>query len=234
MHMEPYYDYDITGPAAAAAGGVAGFLMVFVLLFYLIGFAYGVLNYVLYSLSIYKIAKRRGIHHPWLAWLPIGNVWVLGSISDQYQYVAKGNVRNRRKVLLGLNIGMFAALIPALIGLVSAIVGVSAGASAESAIGALAGATLAMVLLGYLVMFVLSMVMLVFLYIALYDLYNSCEPSNAVLYLVLTIFFSVVLPFFLFACRIKDLGMPPRRAPQPEYIPAEPYTAAEPVWNQEQ
>ena len=55
----------------------------------------------------------------------------------------------------------------------------------------------------------------------MYDLYTSCSPQNNVLFLVLSIFFTVTEPFFLFFLRKKDGGMPPRRtAPQPQtYIP---------------
>jgi len=57
-------------------------------------------------------------------------------------------------------------------------------------------------------------------YIAMYDLYTSCNPQNNVLFLVLSIFFTVTEPFFLFFIRNKDEGMPPRR--QLRYIPQEP------------
>ena len=44
-----------------------------------------------------------------------------------------------------------------------------------------------------------------------YDLYRSCEPSSAVLYLVLGILFSLCDAVFLWLCRNKDQGMPPRK-----------------------
>ena len=60
--------------------------------------------YVFSSLAIYTIAQRRGIRHAWMAWIPMLNVWILGSISDQYRYVVKGQIKSKRKVLLALNI----------------------------------------------------------------------------------------------------------------------------------
>ena len=50
----------------------------------------------------------------------------------------------------------------------------------------------------------------VFAYLAYYDLFKSCKPDNAVLFLVLSIFVNVTLPFFIFACRKADEGMPPK------------------------
>ena len=58
-------------------------------------------------------------------------------------------------------------------------------------------------------------------YMALYDIFKSLDPGNCVLFLVLSIVFSVTEPFFLFFNRNKDGGMPPRR-PDPVCIPPEP------------
>lgn len=47
---------------------------------FLVSLAFSAVTYILQSLGLYTVAKRRGINNPWLAWLPIGNVWILGSI----------------------------------------------------------------------------------------------------------------------------------------------------------
>ena len=69
-----------------------------------ISFLLSVATYVLTALGLYTIAQRRGINKPWLAWIPVVNVWTLGCISDQYRYVVKGEKKSKRKVLIGLNI----------------------------------------------------------------------------------------------------------------------------------
>ena len=97
------YSVETTGVAGTALGIIA-----IVLVTYLLTFGLAIVMYILQSLGIYTIAQRRGIKHPWMAWLPVTNLWILGSISDQYRYVALGQVRNRRKVLLGLCIAMLA------------------------------------------------------------------------------------------------------------------------------
>ena len=61
-----------------------------------------VVAYVFTALSLYTIAKRRGIRNPWLAWIPVADVWVLGSLSDQYRYVVKREIKSKRKALLPL------------------------------------------------------------------------------------------------------------------------------------
>lgn len=209
--MSMYYDYPGMDAAESLAGGVAGFALVFLLVFYLLMFAFSILSYVLTSLGMYTIAKRRGIYNAWLSWIPVGSVWIMGSISDQYQYVVKGKVCNRRKVLLGLSIATVLMIVPVIFGAILAATGT---------VGA--GAGMAIILLAYLAMVVLTIILMVFEYIALYDLFASCNPSNAVLYLVLTIFVGVVLPFFVFSCRNKDLGMTPQVPVQPvQQIPVQ-------------
>ena len=57
-------------------------------------------TYVLTALALYTIAKRRGLKNAWLAWIPVADCWLLGSLSDQYQYVVNGQHKSRRKILL--------------------------------------------------------------------------------------------------------------------------------------
>ena len=74
--------------------------------------------YALSALALYTIAKRRGLKNPWLAWIPVGFEWVLGSVSDQYQYLVKERNTSRRKLLLGIS------LINTVVGLVLAVIAI--------------------------------------------------------------------------------------------------------------
>ena len=65
---------------------------------------WGIAMYVLTSLGLYTIAKRRAISKAWLAWIPVVNCWIIGCISDQYRYVVKGQMKSRRKSLLTLSV----------------------------------------------------------------------------------------------------------------------------------
>ncbi len=174
---------------------------------------YSIAVYILHALGLYTIANRRGIHHPWLAWVPLGNVWILGSISDQYRYVARGQVKNRRKVLLAIAIIVIvialAVSVLAIVLMVNAINAEITGASIDAQIMPLAIG----MLICSLVIMALSVIDLVIEYMCYYDLFVSCTPDNGVVFLVLGIVFSFLLPFFVFAVRKKDLGMPPRKQP---------------------
>lgn len=198
-------------PSFDGAAGLAGsFAGVFIIVYFLIAFAsmaLSIVSYVLHSIGLYSIAERRGIHHSWLAWIPLGNLWVLGSISDQYQYVAKGKIKNRRKSMLWLSLATIAVYLIWVIFLV-----VSIFSDGEFL-------TVFIMLLGIIGLMVTAIILTVVQYMAYYDLFVSCNRENAALYLVLGILVSVTLPFLVFASRKKDLGMPPRKQPAPQAEP---------------
>ena len=159
--------------------------------------------YVFTALSLYTIAQRRGLHCPWLAWIPVANLWLMGSVSDQYRYLTQGQVKNKRIVLLvleGVTLALTGGLVGSVIWLVAAK-GTAAAVITMVVMALLAGGTaLAKTVLGFM---------------ALYDIYASCDPQNATVYLVLSIFFKFLRPIFLFVIRDEDKGMPPRKV-QPE------------------
>ena len=210
------------------AAGVAAIFIVIWLLVSLLSLACSVVMYVLHSLGLQTVAQRRGIHRPWLSWVPVANMWILGSISDQYQYVTKGKARSRRKLLLGLIIATYALMLVFWICYAVFMIQ-TVGAAIDGNITVTQVLSSALGMLGVCaVMFVVAIVTTVFQYIAYYDLFQSCNPNNSSTFLVLGILFNFLLPIFVFCCRKKDLGMPPRKssapeaAPQPEVIEAEP------------
>lgn len=168
---------------------------------------FGIATYVLWAVAIYTISRRRGLRKPWLAWVPVLNIWLLGSLSDQYRYVVKGENRSRRKILLTLGI-LIAALTAAILALaVVAVTGaVFVNPDHANVLGSLVG------ILGCLLPLTgAAIAYAVIRYMALYDVFKSLDPQNCVLFLVLSVLFSPVEPFFLFFNRSKDGGMPPRR-----------------------
>ena len=194
-----------------AAPEMAGFLGVFIVVYLLIIFlslAVSMASYVLHSLGLYTVADRRGIRNSWLAWIPVGNLWMLGSISDQFQYVAKGKIKNRRKVMLGLGIAMIAVYA---VWFVIMIIGMISAAADPN--GMTTASILPMVL-GAVALFAVAIVLTVFQYLSYYDLFASCNKDHATLYLVLSIIVPITLPIFVFISRKKDLGMPPKKQPQ--------------------
>lgn len=171
---------------------------------------FGIAAYILTAIAIYIISRRRNLSKPWLAWIPVLNYWLLGSISDQYQYVVKGENKNKRKWLLSLNI-VKAVLISSVtvLGIVTAC-GIIFSINDAEMMRAINGPLMAILGLA-LPLAAAAIALCVIRYMALYDVYRSLDPGNAVLYLVLSILFSPTEPFFLFFNREKELGMPPRK-----------------------
>ena len=207
----------------AMDGANTGFA-VFYIVYMLFCSAFAIAAYVLRAMGFYTIAKRRGINHPWMSWVPVVDLWVLGCISDQFQYVVKGKNKNKRKWLLGLNIALAVVYVVffVIFGVMmyNAIVTATGGAGEDAVLEAVLGSAVALMVC-FLPMMVIAIAVMVIRYFAMYDLYTSCSPQNNVLFLVLSIFFTVTEPFFVFFIRKKDGGMPPRRTePQPQaYIP---------------
>lgn len=207
--MEYFYDYDMLmdEEVLQLLQKYLPAILTGLLVFAMVALALSILFYVFNALGFYTVAKRRGIREPWLAWIPIANLWVMGCISDQYQYVVKGKVTNRRKILLGLSIGSFAvSMVMSVITNTAALLGGSGDGFSGAVI---------ISLLSTLLSWGISITATVFQYIALYDYYSSCCPRHNVLFLVLGIFFGFLTPFFVFFNRKKDEGMPPRK-PAPE------------------
>ena len=195
--MNPYYynelpvtgmDEEVLARVMAILLGVVGVVLVFSLIFWIIS-----------ALSLQSIARRRGIRNAWLAWVPIGNEWILGSIADQYQHLIQAKITARRKVLVWLNVG-YAMLIIAN-GLVQGLTEAAAHTDEQLLIWGLASTAISLARLA------VSITALVFCHMSNYDLYRSCNPKNAVTFLVLGIIFPITQPFFYLSCRKKDLGM---------------------------
>ena len=171
--------------------------------------------YVVTSLSLHAMAKGRFIEKAWLAWIPVGNLWILGSIADHYQLCARGRVKSRRKVLMGIYIVMAAVLVGMnvvvfqMVKDLRGVVDLYSGRVIGDWWGAIGNELIWLAVL-YLLVICAAIVQLVFAYICYYDLFRSCDPENAGIYLVLSIVFSFLQPVFLFACRHKQLGLAPQ------------------------
>ena len=160
----------------------------------------GLIFWILRSMSLHKIAKRRGIRNAWLAWIPIGGQWVLGSVSDQYQHLVQSKITSRRKILLILNVAGYVVGIVYMV--LTVLTGIAAGIGEEESL-----TMPLLMMIPYLLTMGVSIATVVFYHMSNYDLYRSCNPRNAVAFLVLGIIFPVCEPFFYFSCRWKDLGM---------------------------
>lgn len=204
-------------------------------------------GYVLMALGMYTIAKRRGIRHAWLAWLPVANLWLLGCVSDQYQQVAWGKQKAKRKTMMWLYVGILVLAVIVVALAVNWFIGLLNSAEIEftdmikslmndpigyaetladdlvKAEDYLMGSLGQLLAIGglSLALSIVSTILLVLQYMAIYDVFRSCDPMKAGTYLALSIVlslfgFGIVQSVLVFVCRDKDLGMPPRTNQIPE------------------
>jgi hypothetical protein len=158
-------------------------------------------TYVLNALPLYSIASRRKLKAAWLAWVPIGSAYILGLISDDYQLLALGNDKNRRiwlPVLHGLTVVLIVVF------MVWAFF--SFGNEDSRGVAWLPF---------FLAAMVVCVVVAVMKWMATYDLFRSCEPDRAGVYLAICLGIRFVMPSFSIVREIlmlvvsgKDLGMP--------------------------
>lgn len=192
-------------------------------------------TYVLTALSLYTIGKRRFFlgRGSWLAWVPFAQFWVLGSISDDYQKTVWIREKKKRIVMLVLNIIQLLAVLLIALGvyrIMQALLteGITDEESLENALfyiraemndpyhersawaqkmfGVLTRNT-NLIIFWAVVTLVTAVTHVVFYYMALYDLYRSCNPDNATVFLVLSILFPITMPIFMMICRKQDKGL---------------------------
>ena len=225
-----------TSEAQQFIGAVAGVLIVAAILIVLIN----IVLYVLKSLGLYTIAKRRGIACAWLAWLPVGCEWITASLADQYRKVTSGKSTIRRFIIVALaviSIGLTSFTTTTVNDKTDDILELVEQAEergefvdeedAMDFVGGLfeelseivgGGFTLIAALAG-----VVAFASNVYWFVCAGDVYASCCPKNGTMMLVLSIFMPILAPFFFFCNKEKDAGMVPANQPQQ---PAQPQFVA--------
>lgn len=178
--------------------------------------------YVFMALGLSAIARNRQIQKPWLAWIPVADLWLLGCISDQYRYVTRGEERSSRKRMLTLGIVRLALIPLAVLLMVAWIFGIialaSAGDMGDAALGlSIVGmiALFAVILVPFIALVVITVILQIQRFRAYWDLFSSCVPRQRTLYTTLSIVGScigleLVAAILIFICRDKEEGMPPR------------------------
>lgn len=221
----------MSSEAQDVVGAVAGVLIAAAIVVVLLA----IVLYVIKSLGLHAIAKRRGIGCAWLAWLPIGCEWITASIADQYRKVTRGKATIRRFIILVLAVASIGMSVVATTNFADSAEGIQELAEHTASFGEYMDEEDAMVVLeemgevlgSFTLMTalagVIGFVSQVYWFVSVGDVYASCCPKNATMMLVLSFFMPVLEPFFFFCNKEKDAGMVPVSKPQPQYVaPVEP------------
>lgn len=167
----------------------------------------GLVFVALRAMSLYTISKRRGIANPWLSWLPFGQEWILGSISDQYIRAEWYRRKKRRWTLLILEMILIAMYL--WYGFIFERytvldVDYSSGKPFYTIDANSPGIPFK---LGCIILIIVTVI---YYFICLNHIYYSCNPKNHSTFLALSLVLWPAQPILLFLDRKKDLGMPIR------------------------
>lgn len=182
--------------------------------------AVAVAAYIFMAIGLSAIARNRRLPNPWLAWIPVANLWLLGCICDQYRYVTGKEERNCRKRLLTLGIVQKALVLTMVVFLFGGLLLCAALVGTGDGDAAIMSFLLVFFLIAVLI--ALGIILLVFSILlqiqrcrAFSDLFASCDPKNKKLLSTASIVASclgidLVAALLIFTCRDKEAGMPPR------------------------
>ena len=183
---------------------VSFFLAIFIGTF-TISLLIGLALYLLESIGVYKMAKSAEIKNPWLAFIPVANGWVFGTLAEKYK--KKNGTKSARfgiilPVLEGIVLIEAIALTIFTVISIKEITGYALDAvntSAEMAPEQFM--SLIPVIILYFALMAVAFAYAVVFFIALWRVYSSFDKSNATLYIVLSVIFTISVPIILFIIR---------------------------------
>ena len=165
----------------------------------------GIAIYLLESISVYKMAKSAEIKNPWLAFIPVANDWVFGTLAEKYK--KKNGTKSARfgiilPVLEGIVLIEASALTIFTVISVKEITGYALDAvNTSTEMVPEQFMSLIPVIILYFALMAVAIAYAVVFFIALWRVYYSFDKSNATLYIVLSIIFTISVPIILFIIR---------------------------------
>lgn len=165
----------------------------------------GIAIYLLESISVYKMAKSAEIKNPWLAFIPVANDWVFGTLAEKYK--KKNGTKSARfgiilPVLEGIVLIEAIALTIFTVISIKEITGYALDAvNTSSEMVPEQFMSLIPVIILYFALMAVAIAYAVVFFIALWRVYSSFDKSNATLYIVLSVIFTISVPIILFIIR---------------------------------
>lgn len=193
---------------------------VFILLYFVLWGAVSLATYLLQSFGLNKMGKSLNIKNSWLAFIPFANIFAFGRIAEKYVKFNGKNSAKFSKILLILSIIIAVLSIAISTFAIAVIVMVNFYKFGNSNdIMALSG-FLFTLLATEIIMIAAAIVYMVIYYVALWRIFAIFDYNNATLYLVLSIFISIVCPIFIFALRNKEPKIYPHERMNCVQLPA--------------
>lgn len=142
----------------------------------IIALVIGIICYVFNSLGLYSMAKKRNFDHPWLAWIPIAQNYLMGDLINDDVSIGSWHIPYA-KIFLPL-MGFALAVVMTILSFIP--------------------------YLGVFMGLILSLALSFYYYTAQFWLYSIYAKEHRVLYLVLSIIFPFLGPIFVFIIRNND------------------------------
>lgn len=165
----------------------------------------GIAIYLLESISVYKMAKSAEIKNPWLAFIPVANDWVFGTLAEKYK--KKNGTKSARfgiilPVLEGIVLIETIALTIFTVISIKEITGYALDAvNTSSEMAPEQFMSLIPVIILYFALMAVAFAYIIVFYVALWRIYSSFDKPNATLYIVLSVVFTISVPIILFIIR---------------------------------
>lgn len=209
-----YYSSSMPGGMESV---VAGFLLTFLGIFYLILLAYIIVNYVLRALGLYRIAKNSGVGNAWLAWIPLADLFLLGKVTGDIQLGSR-TLKNTALWLLLVPLIGGAVAVGFYFGFLFVLIAISIGATmsgSSAAIGLMALVGVLMFASFFIVAIAASVVYYVIYGMAYYKLCMKFKDNaHSVFYTLMALFVPLADAILMF--KMSKLAKPPAlTAPNP-------------------
>lgn len=145
---------------------------------------------LLTALALWWTARWFCIPRPWLALIPVADLWVLGTLGDRYHSRERGREKHMGRNLPLLGAGALASIL-----LVAGVWQVAHSLDLHTELS---------MALDIGVLFLATGIWGVFLvqrFIALWDLYQGYASLRKNRYIVLSVLFPFLIPLFIYRCR---------------------------------
>ncbi len=154
----------------------------FILLLYVLVLGISLADYILRSLGQLRLAKKMGVSHSWLSWIPIGREWILGSLVDAVDR-KRGLNRRWRVAILVTELLMFLFVT---IYYVAVFASVMMGAMMYWGEDVMMGLMLVVIYAGMIPLMLSSVALIVLQVACEYKIYDELCPAKTVKYLLLS------------------------------------------------
>ena len=167
----------------------------------------GIMNYVLFSLGLYNVAKNHDIDSCGLAWVPVARQWVKGSIVDFHS--KKRGYDSKWRILLPifacLPFVVFIAMYVVIIGTVLAAA--DALSAPDLYMTEELSAMIITFVIGYIALLVAGLLNIISNIIVDYKIYEEIVPKRAIIYTFLSYFIPLAKGICLLTCKKYGNGI---------------------------